>query len=201
MVKHSHRKILVSLLSLSYQPRRHICSIKLSTLNPHCAKAAGGRRFSSLSFPSDEMVPDAHTPIIIGIGDVKNRSPKVDDAIEPMQLMLQAITCALEDSTASRSHAEELKSSIDSISIVASWTWPYADLPGLVAEKLGIQPRYKIYSKHGGNQPIKLVDEAARRISRGECKVAVVTGGEALASCMLRTTKWMELEMVMLLMC
>ena len=132
------------------------------------------------------MVPDAHTPIIIGVGDVKNRSLKVDDAIEPMQLMLQAITRALEDSTTSLSHVEEVKSSIDSISVVASWTWPYADLPGLLAEKLGVRPRYKIYSEHGGNQPIKLVDEAARRISRGECKVAVVAGGEALASCTSR---------------
>ena len=182
--RHSPRNSLVFLLPLSYQPRRHICSIKLSTPNPHFAKAASSRRFLPLLFPSDEMVPGAHTPIIIGVGDVKNRSPKVDDAIEPMQLMLQAVTRAVEDSTSSRSHAEELKSSIDSISVVASWTWPYADLPGLLAEKLGVQPRYKVYSEHGGNQPIKLVDEAARRISRGECKVAAVTGGEALASCM-----------------
>ena len=130
------------------------------------------------------MVPDAQTPIIVGVGDVKNRSPKVDDASEPMQLMLQAITRALEDSTTSRSHAEELKSNIDSIFVVASWTWPYSDLPGLLAEKLGVQPHDRIYSEHGGNQPIRLVDEAARRISRSECKVAVVTGGEALASCM-----------------
>ena len=177
--QNSPRNSLVFLLPLSYQPRRHICSIKLSTPNLHFAKAAGGRRF-----PGDKMVPDAHTPIIIGIGDVKNRSTKVDDAIEPMQLMLQAITHALEDSTVSRSHAEKLTSSIDSISVVASWTWPYTDLPGLLAAKLGIQPQYRIYSEHGGNQPIKLVDEAARRISRGECRVAVVTGGEALASCM-----------------
>ena len=186
---HPHCNRLVFLLPHSYQPRRHICSIKLSTLNPHSAKAAGGRRFLPLLFAGDEMVPAAHTPIIIGVGDVKNRSLKVDDAIEPMQLMLQAITRALEDSTTSRSHAEELKSSIDSISVVASWTWPYADLPGLLAEKLGVQPRCKIYSEHGGNQPIKLVDEAARRISRGECKVAVVTGGEALASCTSRIIK------------
>lgn len=128
------------------------------------------------------MMPDPMTPIIVGVGDVKNKSPKFEDAIEPMQLMLQAIIRALEDSTAENSMIESLKSSIDSISVVATWTWPYADLPGLLAEKLGIQPRHSIYSKQGGNQPIKLVDEAARRISRGDCKAAVVTGGEALAS-------------------
>lgn len=128
------------------------------------------------------MITNPKTPVIIGVGDAKNKSTKVEDAIEPMQLMLHAIHCALEDSTTEHSIAEELKSSIDSVSVVATWTWPYADLPGLLTEKLGIQPRHRIYSEQGGNQPIKLVDEAARRISRGECKVAVVTGGEALAS-------------------
>lgn len=128
------------------------------------------------------MITNPKTPVIIGVGDAKNKSPKVEDAIEPMQLMLYAIHCALEDSTTEHSIVEELKSSIDSVSVVATWTWPYADLPGLLTEKLGIQPRHRIYSEQGGNQPIKLVDEAARRISQGECKVAVVTGGEALAS-------------------
>lgn len=128
------------------------------------------------------MKPDLMTPIIIGVGDVKNKSQKVEDAIEPMQLMLQAIIRALEDSTTEHSVTETLKSNIDSLSVVATWTWPYADLPGLLAEKLGIRPRHSIYSEQGGNQPIKLVDEAARRISWGECKVAIVTGGEALAS-------------------
>lgn len=128
------------------------------------------------------MIPNSMTPIIIGVGDVKNKSQKVEDAIEPMQLMLQAIIRALEDSTTVHSVIEQLKSNIDSVSVVATWTWPYADLPGLLAEKLGIRPQYRLYSEQGGNQPIKLVDEAARRISRGECKVAVVTGGEALAS-------------------
>ena len=128
------------------------------------------------------MIPNPKTPVIFGVGDVKNKSQKVEDAIEPMQLMLQAILRALEDSTTEHSVVERLKSSIDSVSVVATWTWPYADLPSLLAEKLGIQPRHRIYSEQGGHQPIKLVDEAARRIARGECKVAVVTGGEALAS-------------------
>jgi hypothetical protein len=66
---------------------------------------------------------------------------------------------------------------------VKTWTWPYPDLPGLIAERLGIDPARKHYTDHGGNQPGLLFDEAARRISKGETKVAVLTGGEALASC------------------
>ena len=106
----------------------------------------------------------------------------MEDAIEPMQLMLRAILCALSDAAPNKKKARELQSRIDSISVVATWTWPYADLPRLLSKTLGIEAMHLECSDHGGNQPMKLVDEAARRISRGEAKVAVVTGGEALAS-------------------
>ncbi len=126
------------------------------------------------------------TPVVVGVGDIKNRSQKPEDAIEPMQLMLQAIQLALKDTNLSPSAAGELQSKIDSIDVVASWTWPYPDLPGLLSKKLGVEPRHKFYSGHAGSQPAKLFDEAARRISLGESRVAIVTGGEALASCMYR---------------
>jgi len=122
-------------------------------------------------------------PVIVGVGEVRNRSQHVADAVEPMQLILQAILNALEDATTASSARAKLCSSIDSLSVVATWTWPYSDLPSLLAEKLGIQPKHRVYSEHGGNQPIRLVDEATRRISQGRSRVAIVTGGEALASC------------------
>jgi acetyl-CoA acetyltransferase len=122
-------------------------------------------------------------PVIIGVGDIKNRSTAVADAKEPATLMLEAIQIALND--ASSSSTLDLKALIDSIDVVKTWTWPYPDLPGLLAEKLGVEKttKWKRYSEHGGDKPGKLFDGAAKRIARGECKVAVVTGGEALASC------------------
>jgi len=122
------------------------------------------------------------TPIVIGVGDVVNRSKKVEDAIEPLQLMLQAIQQALQDTGLDAPTAAALQREIDSVDVVRSWTWPYPDLPGLIAERLAASPRRKCLSEHGGNQPGRLFDEAARRISKGESKVAVLTGGEALAS-------------------
>lgn len=159
-------------------------------------KALGSRNLRSSLFPfenicfkknlvvnsSHNMAGGSLTPIIVGVGDVVNRSLKVEDAIEPMKLMLQATYVAINDTTSAPSIQEELRSSIDGVSVVATWTWPYVDLPGLISQNLGVKPTHKVYSKHGGNQPIKLVDEAARRIAQGESKVAIVTGGEALAS-------------------
>jgi len=122
------------------------------------------------------------TPIVVGVGDIKNRSLKLEDAVEPMQLMLQAILRAIQDTKLPSSVAKELQSKIDSVGVVNTWTWVYPNLPGLISEKLGVKPKYQVLSHHGGDSPAKLFDEAARRISLGESKVAIVTGGEALAS-------------------
>ncbi|KAK6360116.1 hypothetical protein TWF730_006269 [Orbilia blumenaviensis] len=119
-------------------------------------------------------------PIIIGVADVINRSTRIEDAKEPADLMHQAILDAIKDTESPKS--ELLRANIDSIDAVNTWTWPYPDLPGLLAEKLRVNPSHKHISIHGGNQPGFLFDEAARRISKRQAKVAVVTGGEALAS-------------------
>jgi hypothetical protein len=124
------------------------------------------------------------TPIIVGVGDIINRSLKVEDALEPAELMLRAIQASIKDTKLPAHAADKLQASIDSIDVVRTWTWPYPNLPKLLSQKLAIDPIHQQYSAHGGNQPVKLLDEAARRISFGTSKVAVVTGGEALASCM-----------------
>ena len=125
----------------------------------------------------------ASIPVIIGVADVVNRSTKVEDAREPLDLIVEAVQNSIKDSGVFTDQAEKLRSSIDSIDVVATWTWPYSDLPGSIAKKLGIQPIHKHYTPHGGNQSGKIFDDAARRISQGKAKVAVCAGGEALASC------------------
>lgn len=121
-------------------------------------------------------------PVIIGVADVVNRSTKVEDAREPADLIHQAIIDAIND-TGLTSQATTLQSAIDSIDVVKPWTWPYPDLPGLLSQKLGINAKRRHLTPHGGNQPGVAFDEAAKRISLGQTKVAVLTGGEALASC------------------
>ena len=129
------------------------------------------------------MAPHKKTPIVIGVGDVVNRSRAIEDAVEPLVLMLQATKDALADTSLSYEKSSQLQSGIDSVDVIRSWTWPYPDLPGLLSERLGTKPKRKHYSEHGGNQSGFLFDAAARRISKGESKVCLLAGGEALASC------------------
>ena len=129
------------------------------------------------------MSPSASTPVVIGVGDFVNRSKRVEDALEPLQLMLRAIEEAIADTGLSESSSQHLRAAVDSLDVVRTWTWPYDDLPGLIAQRLKINPSRKHHTDNGGNQPGLWFDEAARRISKGETKVAILTGGEALASC------------------
>ena len=123
----------------------------------------------------------SYVPIIVGVGDYVNRSKSPSDALEPLDLILHAITSAIDDTTLTDAAARRLQSDIDSVDIVRTWTWPYRNLPGLVAARLGIRPKRTRSGDHG-HQPAKLLDCAARRVSQGETRVALLGGGEALAS-------------------
>ncbi|KAJ5515023.1 hypothetical protein N7463_004575 [Penicillium fimorum] len=125
------------------------------------------------------MVPHK-VPIIIGVGEVDNASRRKEDAIEPLHLMLRAVREAASDSCNSNSPA--IISSIDSVKVVASSTWPYKDLPGLVCEGLGIKAHYTAYSELAGSASVELIDDTARMIANEEIEVGVVVGGEAMAS-------------------
>lgn len=121
-------------------------------------------------------------PVIIGIGEVKNSSRQKEDAIEPLDLMLNAINISAHD--ASSSFPEKLIACVDSVGVVASSTWRYKDLPGLVSEKLGIRPSHRAYSALAGSSSVELIDNTARLVAKGEAEVGIIVGGEAMASCM-----------------
>lgn len=122
-------------------------------------------------------------PVLIGVGDFVNRSKKPEDAKEPLKLILSAFDIAINDTGLQGAAVKRLTSEIDSVLAVRTWTWPYPDLSTLIAEHLSIKPKYTKYSDHGGNSPVQLLDEAAKRISKGESRIALIAGAEALASC------------------
>lgn len=124
-------------------------------------------------------------PVIIGVADTVNRTSK---AIEPLDLISNAIAAALADTGLSKAALTKLKEQVDDLTIIRSWTWPYDSLPDLVADRVGIaNAGGRRESEHGGNQPVKCLDEACRTIMKGERRVAVLGGGEALGSCRFST--------------
>lgn len=115
---------------------------------------------------------DDRTPILIGIGEATHRS-KEPPGLEPLALMEQALRAAEQDAGA------PLLAALDSLDVVCEYSWPYADAPGLLSARLGIQPARQVYGETGGESPVRFIHEAALRIARGECRVAAVVGAEA----------------------
>ena len=112
-------------------------------------------------------------PVIVGIGEVKDRPADPAEGMEPMALMAEALRRAEADAGAT------LVSRIDAIDVVNSVCWPYADLPASLCETLGIAPAHRNYGPVGGETPVRFLHEAAERIARGQSVVAAVCGAEA----------------------
>jgi hypothetical protein len=127
----------------------------------------------------DIMSPSPQDPIIIGVGEIRQKKFTLENTLEPAELILSAIRDAAKDTTV------DVINHVDSISVVPPWSWTYDDLPKHLAQKLGVHPSHLELSSHGGHTPALLCDAAAARVAAGETKLAVVTGGEALASCKL----------------
>lgn len=117
------------------------------------------------------------TPIIVGVGEVKNKSLHLNDAIEPAELMASAIRKSFKDTGANENH---VRAAIDGLLIVPPWTWPYVDLPGVISKKVGFLPSHSQMGVHGGHQPNEWCDEAARRVATGESKAVIITGVKLL---------------------
>jgi acetyl-CoA C-acetyltransferase len=121
----------------------------------------------SLSLPADRI------PVIVGIGEITDRPTEITDGLEPLALLVEALTRAEADSGA------KLLGEIDSLDVVNFLSWRYREPEKLLSSRLGIQPKHACYGPVGGESPIRFLHEAAQRIARGECSVAAVCGAEA----------------------
>jgi len=118
------------------------------------------------------------TPILIGAGQITQRDTPPDAAREPIELMREAALRAADDARLPRTALPE----VDSISVVNVLSWPYANAPRLLAERLGAAPREELYTAVGGNTPQWLVNETAARIADGRVGLALLAGAEAVHS-------------------
>ena len=122
------------------------------------------------------MALDPRTPVLIGSGQFLNHAATLADALEPVDLMAQAIERAAADAGLAGVPQP------DSIRIVSLLTWKYRN-PGLVvAERMGLTPRETAVTTNGGNSAQTLVNTTAKEILAGDVDLVILTGGEAWRS-------------------
>ena len=128
-------------------------------------------------------------PVIVGVGQWTNRSERAEDGVEPVEMMACVARAAEEDAGVSG-----LLARLDSVQVVNEMSWPYADAPGALAERIGASPSHKLYSSVGGETPQRLVNEAAEAVVDGQMRIALIAGAEALNSRRLARKTGQHLE-------
>ncbi|MEX0799740.1 MAG: acetyl-CoA acetyltransferase [Dehalococcoidia bacterium] len=118
---------------------------------------------------------EPNLPVIVGAGQFTNRSRDLADAVEPLDMM-DAVARAAQDDAG----VPGLLPRLDSLQIVNIMAWPYADAVGLLAERLGANPRHRVYTAVGGESPQRIINETAQAIVSGDVRLAFLCGAEVL---------------------
>jgi len=112
-------------------------------------------------------------PVVIGVGQSIHRDDDDWAGAEPVRLMVGAARNVLADC------GDIPSTEIDSIDVLHVQAWRYDDIAALVGARLGCGATRGTSYPVGGETPLRVLDEVARRIQRGETKCALIIGAES----------------------
>jgi acetyl-CoA C-acetyltransferase len=121
------------------------------------------------------MALDPRTPVLVGAGQWSNRVDRGEPAVEPADMMAEALRRAGEDSGAG---ARALVGA-DAVRVSRSLSRNYRNPARLVADRVGATPRDEAVTPVGGNEPQGLVAQASRDIAVGDADIVLICGAEA----------------------
>lgn len=128
-------------------------------------------------------------PIVIGVGQLAHRTTDPHQVLEPLAMMAEVARRAAADAGI----GDRLRE-VDELTVINIISRGYADPTGLLAEQLGLAPRDRCYTAIGGNSPQWRVNETAARIARGEVRLALIAGAEAVAGLQLARKAGVKLD-------
>jgi acetyl-CoA C-acetyltransferase len=120
------------------------------------------------------VTTDPRSPCIIGVAQHTWRH---EPAPEPLDMWARMARSADGDTG-----ARSVLDAVDDLSVVHCATWDYDDPPERLAERIGLGPGHRTLSILAGTSHQRMIDAAAERLVAGESSVALVAGGEALAT-------------------
>ncbi|MEV0898256.1 crotonase/enoyl-CoA hydratase family protein [Actinoplanes sp. NPDC049802] len=120
---------------------------------------------------------DPWTPVIVGVGQVSERSTDPTDG-DPVSLAARALRLAAADAG-----APGILAQADLSGYVASVSWQYPDGAALLASAVGAHPAETVQTTiFGGDGSLRLLNDVAATIAEGRASIALVGGAEAAAT-------------------
>ena len=118
------------------------------------------------------MPIDPRTPVLVGVGQVLQRTDDLDQAQEPLELMIAATRQAAEDAG-----SPGLLARAEAVRVIRG-IWKYGDPGRVVADRIGAPGAKTAITPFGGNFVQTTVNRTCLDIQSGGLDLAIVTGGE-----------------------
>ncbi|MDE0421096.1 MAG: acetyl-CoA acetyltransferase [Gammaproteobacteria bacterium] len=117
-------------------------------------------------------MPNPRTPVIVGVGQFLNRIESLDQAIEPLEMMMHAVQRAEVD-TGTGGFLDQTQS----VRVVRGM-WSYENPARAIAERIGAVAAQTVGTLIGGNQNQALLSATAMEILAGKFDLVLITGAE-----------------------
>lgn len=117
-------------------------------------------------------MPNPRTPVIVGVGQFLNRIAALDDAIEPLEMMMHAVRRAEADTGTGGFLGQ-----VQSVRVVRGM-WSYENPAAVIAERIGAAGAQTVGTLVGGNQNQALMNQTAAEILAGKFDLVLITGAE-----------------------
>ncbi len=119
-----------------------------------------------------------NTPVIVGVGQFLNRLQDLDETLEPLEMMLQAMDRAEQDTGVGG-----VLEQVQSVRVIRG-VWHYANPAQYLAQRIGAVSAsgsagvQSVGTLFGGNQNQAVVNRTAASILAGDLDLVVITGAE-----------------------
>jgi acetyl-CoA C-acetyltransferase len=114
-------------------------------------------------------------PVIIGVGQINDRAADDSEGLDSLGLMRAAIVAA------ERNAGVSVGDRIDWLGVVDQISFPDPDIHEHLAAQLPRRPAHVLRTREAsGDGPVRLINDAANAIGRGEIRIAAAVGAEAL---------------------
>ena len=117
-------------------------------------------------------MPNPNTPVVIGVGQFLNHIETLEQAVEPLDMMMTALRRAEADA-----EVGPFLGQAQSVRVVRGM-WNYENPAGAIAERIGASGAETAGTLIGGNQNQVLMNLTAREILAGKFELVLIAGAE-----------------------